>query len=103
MHAKQAAEHAAHELTFMAGRVNAHFNEKRAAGMFGCTTSSTCTFQYLVNLFITDVKRIDIHPDVGNNLQSDYTIDFNDGSLIQIKSGSWAANGHYLQTQDCRC
>lgn len=71
------------------------------AGVFGHTISARGTFETLVNLFVRDVKRISISGD-DNTLQSDFTIDFNDGSLLMIKTGSWAPNGHYVQYQDCR-
>ena len=78
-----------------------HHTRQTIAGVFGHTISARVTFETLVNLFIRDVARISIAGD-DCNLQSDFTIDFNDGSLLMIKSGSWAANGHYVQYQDRR-
>ena len=77
------------------------FNSKRDAGVFGFTINARVTFESLLNVFMPAVKRVSIC-DATPNLHSDYTIDFNDGSLLTIKLGDWAANGFYIQIQDRR-
>lgn len=72
------------------------------AGVFGHTISARVAFETIVNLFIREVARISTS-DGTPNLHSDYTIDFNDGSLLMIKLGSWAPNGFYIQYQSNRC
>jgi len=75
---------------------------KQRAGIIGYTVSARVAFESLVNVFMPTVKRISIG-DGTPNLHADFVVDFNDGSLLVIKLGDWAAHGFYAQIQDKRC
>ncbi|MBL4909052.1 MAG: hypothetical protein JKX78_03675 [Alteromonadaceae bacterium] len=69
------------------------FHGQTVKGVMGYCVTKEVAFECLVNMFIREVASIDI---VG------LTVDFNDGSLITFKAGSWVANGFYAQIQDRR-
>jgi len=80
-----------------------YMQAKQRAGVFAYTTNARETFQSLVNVFMPAVKHIDIG-DGAPNLQADYVIDFNDGSLLVLKlADNWTEYGFYAQIQDKRC
>ncbi|MBL4908984.1 MAG: hypothetical protein JKX78_03005 [Alteromonadaceae bacterium] len=94
--AKQAIEQAAHDLKFTGGRALAHFKDMQRNSIIGYTTSAQVAFDCLVNEYINEVHHIS---STGEFL----TIDFRDGSLVTIKTGSWVEHGFYCQMQDRRC
>lgn len=69
------------------------FHGQTVKGVMGYCVTKQVAFECLLNTFIREVAHVDI---VG------LTVDFNDGSLITFKSGSWVANGFYAQIQDRR-